>query len=417
MPLLILLVIGLPILYIPSLGEHAYYLPKFIFLLLITLAIGVELFVKRRRLPWARLKRIPGKGWLVGFYGFVIVSTVFSPYKFIAFYGGPFKQMGLLTYLAIGIVFVYSTLIMTQERLRRLSIVLIATGCLLAILGLFQFYQIPLVNALDLPENGLTYATIGSENAFGTFMGILFVLGCSLYLLDKRLIFLLATGLIYSALLASLTRSAWIGAFVAFLILGLVHLRKKQLYWLAAVLVIATGIIFTTNPHLGSRFQTASSQIEMLQESGDLGNFGSNRGVIWSHGWEAFKSSSFKQVILGSGPDTYHQRVPISSKVLQHYGFPPNQIVDSAFNIYLEMALVFGVPALICVIAFWLCQMDFRDPNSPRFYLSLMLIGYFIQGCFTIDLVSILPIFWLLLAGLGTEKQANALENHIRIYG
>lgn len=136
---------------------------------------------------------------------------------------------------------------------------------------------------------------------------------------------------------------------------------------------------------------------------------GSSRGYIWSRSLPLLKNT----VILGTGPDTFVFDFPQNDLIGKYYAYDtPNILVDKAHNLYLQIAINYGIVALIAFLAL----MSIYILDSLRLYAfketyeerSLMLgavtclgvIGYLFAGMFNDSVVSVAPVFWIIL-GVG----------------
>lgn len=138
--------------------------------------------------------------------------------------------------------------------------------------------------------------------------------------------------------------------------------------------------------------------------------FGSGRGFIWSRSVPMIKQT----IIKGHGPDTFAIYFPqwdIAGKIngLRE----PNRVVDTPHNMYLQIAIDTGLISLIAFLLF-LCIYVY---NSIKNYIvsdrkeELVLnsavfcavISYCVAGLFNDSVVSVAPVFWVLL-GLGIAQ-------------
>ncbi len=99
---------------------------------------------------------------------------------------------------------------------------------------------------------------------------------------------------------------------------------------------------------------------------------------------------------FGIGPDHL---------IYAHLITPAHEIADKAHNIYLEMGLTMGVFTLISYLAF-LGLILRKWQTEIGFVLFTMIAVYFIQGFSNIDVVAIMPLFWIVL-GLAIAEQLN----------
>jgi hypothetical protein len=135
---------------------------------------------------------------------------------------------------------------------------------------------------------------------------------------------------------------------------------------------------------------------------------GSSRGYIWSRSIPLIKNN----FIIGSGPDTFPFQFPQNDLIGKYYAYDtPNMFVDKPHDLYLQISLDYG---LIALIAF-LCVMFIYIFDSIRLYAfknnynhsqilgianSLGIIGYLFAGFFNDSVISVAPVFWIVL-GVG----------------
>ena len=134
---------------------------------------------------------------------------------------------------------------------------------------------------------------------------------------------------------------------------------------------------------------------------------GSNRGYIWSRSIPLV----FKHILIGAGPDCYEFDFPqkdVLSK-LEILG-NPNVIIDKPHSFYIQVAVNSGLIALISLIAlfvlYFVNTVRAVMKSSDKTLLGLRLgaaagvIGYLAAVATTDSVVSVSPVFWILL-GLG----------------
>lgn len=403
MILLMLMAMVFPLLYTPWIYNYYYY-PKFIFLILITLVIIGHLLLKKGSFDWNRLRYLPGKWWLLGFITFSTLSALASPYRKIALLGAPFLNMGLLTYVCAAILFLYTYLIATPEKLRQIMIAMFFTAAFVSLYGLAQFYGYRPAFTLSQSQYFVTRSTstIGTPNIFGTYLMVMFLLNAYFYLVEQKWSYLVTSAIIYACMLGTLTRSVWIGSFVVFVFLAIYQWKKRNFQILGIALILTTGLVLMTNPTFKDRIFSVSNEIHNIDQN-DY-EFGSGRGLIWAYGWREWTHSTVKEFLLGSGPDTFWKRVYFEPEVKKKQFGSKDIIVDKAFNIFLEMALTFGLPALISMLGFYYRLLYFKNKNSVMTILSLIIIAYLIQGFFNKEVVPVYPLLMILLAGLAYFK-------------
>lgn len=135
---------------------------------------------------------------------------------------------------------------------------------------------------------------------------------------------------------------------------------------------------------------------------------GSARGYIWSRSIPMIKSN----IILGTGPDTFAFRFPQNDLIGKYYAYDtPNTTVDKPHNLYLQIALNQGVIALLAFLTIMIIYIvdSVRLYSRKDYYekhqiigaaTCLGVIGYLFSGTFNDSVVSVAPVFWIVL-GVG----------------
>ncbi|MVX62883.1 O-antigen ligase domain-containing protein [Clostridium chromiireducens] len=135
---------------------------------------------------------------------------------------------------------------------------------------------------------------------------------------------------------------------------------------------------------------------------------GSARGYIWSRSIPIIKNN----LILGGGPDTFAFRFPQNDLIAKYYAYDtPNMIVDKPHNLFLQIALNEGVIALIAFLAIMIIYIAdsiklyafknyYNRPQVLGAAACLGVTGYLFAGIFNDSVVSVAPIFWIIL-GVG----------------
>lgn len=129
---------------------------------------------------------------------------------------------------------------------------------------------------------------------------------------------------------------------------------------------------------------------------------GSNRGYIWGRSIPIMLKEN---IILGAGADTFTLRFPQNEFKIKKviYG-TVLMVTDKAHNMYIQMGMAFGLTGvsafiLIVVNIIRLFLKKFKNLGASIKHVVLLssLIGYLIVGVFNDTLVSVTPIFFLIL--------------------
>ena len=154
-----------------------------------------------------------------------------------------------------------------------------------------------------------------------------------------------------------------------------------------------------------------SIDIDNIKSFGFMGKerLASSRGYIWSRSLPLVKDT----LLLGHGPDTFAAYFPqqdIKGKMYAYYG-DMWQLVDKPHNLYLQIALNTGVLSLIAVLALFIMYFikSFKIYYNSKFedFYSIAGLGIFVavagylgSAIFNDSVVSVAPVFWILL-GMG----------------
>jgi len=137
--------------------------------------------------------------------------------------------------------------------------------------------------------------------------------------------------------------------------------------------------------------------------------FASSRGYIWSRSLPLVKDT----ILLGHGPDTFAAYFPQQDIKGKMYAYNGDmwQIVDKPHDLYLQIAINTGVLSLLAVLALFTmyikksCMIyynrELKDFNSiAGLGIFVAVVGYLGAGLFNDSVVSVAPVFWILL-GMG----------------
>jgi len=141
---------------------------------------------------------------------------------------------------------------------------------------------------------------------------------------------------------------------------------------------------------------------------------GSSRGYIWSRTLPLLKNC----LLIGYGADTFVYNFPQNDYLAKYYSYTEgfNITVDKPHNLYLQIFYSNGLVAFliflgICGIYLVDCVRLYalkREYRSERIFgVSVMLavVGYLAAGFFNDSVVSVAPVFWILL-GVGYALNA-----------
>lgn len=189
------------------------------------------------------------------------------------------------------------------------------------------------------------------------------------------------------------------------------------------ILTLSGDILKIKNSGVQFEFRVGTDTLRVIGVNGDEPNkiekpdsididgyekLGSARGYIWSRTIPLLKDA----VILGSGPDTFAVKFPQNDYIgkINAYGLL-HIIVDKPHNMYLQIAMNTGVFSLLAFLAligiYIISGIKIYFSRRERDFTTLSGIGVFVSICsylaagfFNDSVVSVAPVFWILL-GIG----------------
>jgi len=260
------------------------------------------------------------------------------------------------------------------------------SAAIVSLLAILQYFGLNLVPHEPFRKGMISYGTMANPDFLGTYTAFILPAAVLLFLRSRKKAWLLCSALIYAGLLVGLCRGAWLAALTGFLVIAASCRRdptkKKLLLLLAGVFLVTTLVLLPARDGLLlHRIISLSGEVSKGIKMDE--GAGAYRFFIWQKSFKLF----LRFWAFGIGPDHL-----LYAKI-----FTPNHaLVDKAHNIFLEIALTMGIFALFSYLAF---LSFFLRParNEKGFLLFTMILVYLIQGFFNIDVVMIMPLFWISL--------------------
>lgn len=334
-----------------------------------------------------------------------ILSTIRSINTHLSFFGLPGEYQGMVPLISYALLFLLGLYTVLPDDQRPL-IRSIAFGSILpATYGILQhLHHVPGIQYLSRSTSFFCNADF-----FGTYIALILLFTITLYLSGRsrfNILYLPLTGLQTIALLDSLTRSAWLGAFVSLVLFFALSLYRRRLVW-PRILTISALVLFciiTMNQQshsiVTSRAASIAVDTHRIVTNQNSGYAGSSRWFIWKDSLPLVKDHFF----TGSGPDTFE--LVFHPEASDNHKYLHDSDIENENNNYLQIAVTLGMPALLTLLA--LFYRVFASAASIRyektdndFILSAgllsALIGYIVQAGFNIDVITVAPLFWLVL--------------------
>ncbi len=322
---------------------------------LLTVAAATVFFLRAalgKRLEWVPT---PVDLPVLSLLAVVAAATAFSVNRRLSLQ----SALLLLNYLTVFYWTVQA--VRTRSQLWQLLWVVCSIGLLLTVVGFLKLFgnsPFPWWDYTDLEETGCFISTYGNRNHLAGFMEMAIPLAIGLCLSGVRgwkfwlsVYFVLA---LVPALVLSLSRGGWLGAFAGLLFMAVCLLLDRRFKRKAVLLTVVGGFFAVLLVVLSS-----TSAVERILTVSDLesGSGIGSRLVVWGGVLDMIGQSPF----LGTGPGTF----PYAFTRFQPPGFACH--FKMAHNDYLQFAAEAGLPVLAIVgwTAFALYRRGFEKIGAP----------------------------------------------------
>lgn len=327
----------------------------------------------------------------------ISVNLIFNHENFVErFFGSSGRQTGFLTYLSLVIVAIYASQISNLKVAKNVQKVMLFAACISAVYGLFQFLGNDPFDWIN-PYSPV-FAFLGNPNFLASFLGMSSVLLFTLLFDGKiqilwRLIFFAL--LVYFIIIIALTKSqqgflvvATGGGVVFLFFVGKTRIKRLYKLFISSGFLIAgvSGVLGLLNRGFLADYLYKTSI--------------SSRGDYWRAAW----NMTLNNPLFGVGLDGYRDHYRISRDFVAISRFGPEEVSDSAHNIFLEFSSTGGFPLLICYVGFVIVTMisiirivRVRDSIDPVIVgLIGAWVGYTVQSFISINQIALATYGWIL---------------------
>lgn len=414
-------------------GISAFDLPKSVLLQALVLLMGA-----------AALALISGRGGTVHsrippmvlaaivFAGVIVLATATSVDSRISLLGSTERRQGLLTWLSYPLLFIIVAMALrTRQQAQRLLKALVWASAPIVVYGLFQALGL---DAFQWQTSAASrvLSTLGRANFLGSYLVLVIpltlvqaIVGGAAGVSGARgrwpYVVLLVGQVVCLAL--TLARGAWVGFFFSVVFLGLAGSavagrRRWKGLTLAVVLLILIVAAVWVAPARMLQPLVDFPDVERLTALSrmDAGSVAARLTI-----WRFTVPLIFERPWLGYGPETMYE---VFVRV-----FPPQLVyyqgrhvtVDRAHNLWLDLAMSFGVLGVMAFGAmlvgfaklFWqsYCRSSERSDRIIWVGLGAAVFGHLVEQQFGFHTTGNATVFWLLL-GLGVAMN-RGLESEI----
>jgi O-antigen ligase len=305
----------------------------------------------------AYIRRTPAVLPLLALLGWLTLTTALSIHPLTSVFGEHVRNGGLLTYgLYAGLFFLTAQLADRLSRVRQFATVVFVTGVIVAAYGLAQYAGLDPVSWPEVLFESRAFATFGNPGLLGSFLAFFIPVVIALGLAESRrpwrVLWLSGAVLGIAALVVTFARSAWIGGFVALVVLAVIAVRQRVVLDRVVDVAFAGAGALVAGLLAWMSARGADPTADVFQRLAsliDAAGGGEPRTEIYRSAFAALAERPF----MGFGLDTFRLLFPAYRTAefvrLSEY----TAIADMAHSYPLQIAVTAGVPGLLLAGAFF----------------------------------------------------------------
>lgn len=373
--------------------------------------IGVIIYVLYKIINKIKFDIYDGLIFLLIVFG--IISVVCAVDSDVALYGFDGRYEGLLQICTYYILFLNCKNLDNKLCKKILVWLIIVLGCIQAIYGIFQFFDIKMIFHHGIVRRRF-YST-GFEvnpNFFGTVMILCFSLSLSKYVFNKKIIvslFALVTFLVlFTGLLCSGAMSAVVALVIVVLfMIALILVSKLNIWWTLGRTILILILCFFAYREFNIYdkgyywSQTKKSAYEIGETiKGDTEPiYGSGRIHIWTETLKVVPDNLWNGVGIDNFMYAFGEHkllIDVNSKLAvdkAHNEYLQKLVTEGMFSFVIYMVLIFML-FIKSLIKIFKC----RGKNDTLFLsLFLAFIAYCVQAFFNISVITVSPLFYIVM--------------------
>lgn len=358
--------------------DSAFTLPKLTLIRVVTLIIlalwGVQVFVQGH----VRVRRSPLNKWLIGYGLASALTTLFSTYFWVSFFGDQGRFLGLMTWAnLLFLIFVVITFFQNKRDIQAYLKLSVWTAVGLSIYGLLQFKGIVGAEGWDHDPTLRIFGTLGHSNHFGAYIAFHVMLLVGMWFNARTISGKWIYGLAVLPMVATIFATASRGAFFSLVAAAFVfacaiaiqhrkwiHKKRKQVVTIFILAVLAVGIF---NKPILNRFENLNLTQRTVSTMQFIKDGNIPDRVSW---WYSALAMTRDNPVLGHGLATFRD---VYNPYRRSDYRVPGDIQDTfspetAHMEYLHIAATQGLVGLFFYLGLIFCWASFlfkvmRDPD------------------------------------------------------
>ena len=324
-----------------------------------------------------------------------------------AFLGESYRYEGLLTILSYYFLFLNTKSIKEEKYKKNIINLFIAIGIFQALYGIMQTYT-EFTFIRRHASNHMAMGLCSNPNFFGSYMVMQLLIVGYMYIYNPKKSYLIMYILFGIALYIALSTGPSLSAIVALIFsIFIIPKKFKKIIKLTIVLILS---FILANLSLKA-VQTSELKKQVIKSQGIVSEIttitqrpketiGSGRLVVWENSIPLVK----KYWLIGCGLDNFKNAYPNSGPLKY----------DKAHNVYLQIAVTNGLPALIIflILLFIAFIKGIKLKNGFITPIYMAFIGYSIQAFFNISVIDVAPYYYIILGIILSKSEEEILNKN-----
>ena len=315
-----------------------------------------------------------------------------------SFFGERYRYEGLLTILSYYFLILNAKSLKEEKYKKNIIKLFIAMGIFQSIYALLQSYT----ELSFIRRHSISYMGMGlcsNPNFFGSYMVMQVLLIGYMYLYEPKKRYLIIYVLFGITLYIAESTGPVLSVLVA--IIFSIFIMPKKIKSIIKLLIIL--ILSFVLANLSLKYVQNNNFEQELLENYDITSeistitekskeeIGNGRLILWENSLPLVK----EYWLTGCGLDNFKDVYPYHGKVTY----------DKAHNVYLQIAITNGVPAIITFLTLLFIAFikGIKHKNSFLTPLYMAFIGYSIQAFFNISVIDVAPYYYIILGLIFSE--------------
>ena len=326
-----------------------------------------------------------------------LISTILAQDITISIFGETNRNEGLLTILNYYFVFLNVKNICHKNYKEKIIKLFLILGIIQVIYAFLQVYT-DFSFIKHFSKEYMAMGLCGNPNFFGSYMVMLVLISSTLYLFNKKNIYLILSIIYALGLYLANSTAPFIGFLLGLIFLIIVYFKNINKVNLIKLIILLIALFFINDYFFNLRYETIKENnrrynikyeitdtVNSIVSKNEEYNYGSSRIRLWKNLIPVAK----KYYLFGAGLDNLRVVYP------QDKGL----IYDKAHNVYYQILITNGIFALIiyCLLCLIIFIKGFKFKNEFYIAMFIAFVGYCIQAFGNISVIDVAPYFFIIL--------------------